>query len=95
MTIRATSENPERPIDELRNLGPKSVRLLTSVGIETIEQLQDLGAVFAFVAVKTRHPEATLNLLWSLAAGLEEREWRSLSQREKETLREEVKRLLQ
>jgi hypothetical protein len=43
-----------------------------------------VGPVGAYQLVRRKHPEASLNLLWALVAGLEERDWRELSADEKE-----------
>ncbi|TWT39011.1 TfoX/Sxy family DNA transformation protein [Blastopirellula retiformator] len=58
-----------RPIESLRNLGPKIAAWLRESGIETIEELDRLGPVVAFRLVKRRQKGASLNLLWALAAG--------------------------
>ncbi len=77
----------ERPISALKNLGPKSAALLRSAGISTVEELAAIGAVKAYVRVK-HLPEssASRNLLWAMAAGLEGRDWRSLTAEEKGSL---------
>lgn len=78
------------PIDNLRNLGPTSAAWLREVGIGTVDQLQKFGAVAAFRRVKQQFPGASLNLLWALAAGLDDKDWRKLSEEEKERLRQEL-----
>lgn len=77
-------------VDKLRNLGPQSCRWLRECGITTIEELRSLGTVAAFQIVKAQQPKASLNLLWGLAAGLEDRDWRELADAEKESLLWEV-----
>lgn len=78
---------PDRPVAALRNLGPKSALMLAEAGIRSIEELRVLGAIKAYLRVKTLRPKsASLNLLWALAAGLEDRDWRDLSPSEKEEL---------
>jgi len=78
---------PERPIAALRNLGPKSALMLAEAGIRTIEELKLLGAARAYVRVKALRPKsASLNLLWAMAAGLEDRDWRTLAPEEKNDL---------
>ena len=47
----------------------------------------------SFRLVKQRHPEASLNLLWAIAAGLEHRDWRDLTDQEKQHLLAEGKKL--
>jgi DNA transformation protein len=82
--------NVSTPITELRNLGPRSSEWLQAAGITTIEQLREVGAAGAYSLVRSQQPKATLNLLWGLAAGLEDRDWRKLNEAEKESLRREV-----
>ena len=74
------------PIDNLPNLGPTSIAWLREVGIGTIADLEAYGPVAAYRLVKLRQPGATLNLLWSLAAGLQDKDWRKLSEEEKQSL---------
>lgn len=74
------------PIENLRNLGPASAAWLRAVEIGTIAELAALGPVVAYRRVKQRTPRASLNLLWALAAGLQDRNWRELTNAEKELL---------
>jgi DNA transformation protein len=62
------------PIESLRNLGPKSGHWLREVGIHTIADLQRIGPVVAYRIIKQRQPSTSLNLLWAMAAGLEEKD---------------------
>ncbi|MEM8670994.1 MAG: TfoX/Sxy family protein [Planctomycetota bacterium] len=78
------------PIESLRNLGPKSSGWLRQVGIETIEDLEDVGPTFAFCRVREQMPRVSLNLLWALAAGLQGNDWRELDLETKARLREEI-----
>lgn len=78
------------PVARLRNLGPKSARLLAEAGIGTIAELRLIGAAKAYRRVQDK---ASLNLLWAIAAGLEDRDWRSLTQNEKESLLAQVRGL--
>lgn len=69
----------DRPIESLRNLGPASAAWLREAGVATMADLQRLGPVVAYRLAKRREPKASLNLLWALAAGLEDLDWRELS----------------
>ena len=80
----------ERPIESLRNLGPTSAKWLRNTGIATIDDLARLGAVAAYRLVKRREPKASLNLLWALAAGLDDLDWRELSEERKAALKTEL-----
>lgn len=82
------------PTAALRNLGPKSTMMLAEAGVRTIDELRELGAVRAYLRVKALRPKsASRNLLWALAAGLEDRDWRELGKAEKDALVAEVKSL--
>lgn len=78
------------PIGNLLNLGPTSASWLREAGIRTKADLKRLGPVAAYRLVKQRQPKASLNLLWAMAAGLAERDWRDLTDNEKERLRTEA-----
>lgn len=77
-------------IESLLNLGPKSGQWLREAGITTITELERLGPVVAYQLVKQRQPRASLNLLWALAAGLKEQDWRELTETTKKRLRKEA-----
>ncbi len=77
-------------IECLPNLGSKSAAWLRECGIETVNDLQRIGPVNAWLAVKESQPRASLNLLWALAAGLQNRDWRDLSEAEKRQLKAEL-----
>ncbi len=83
-------QNLSEPIENLRNLGPTSAAWLRDAGIATLGDLEDCGAVFAYMQVERRIPRVSLNLLWALAAGLQGRDWRELTDAEKQRLRSEI-----
>ena len=78
------------PIENLRNLGPTSCEWLKETGLYTIADLERLGPALAYRLVKQRRPKTSLNLLWAIAAGLSNRDWRELSPEEKVRLRGDV-----
>lgn len=59
-------------------LGPISSRMLRSVGITTMGDLREAGAVEAFVRYRIVGEQPSLNLLWALVAGLRGAHWASL-----------------
>jgi DNA transformation protein len=92
--MRSRLQPASRPVAALRNLGPKSALMLAEAGIRTLDELEMLGAVKAYARVKALRPKfASLNLLWALAAGLEDRDWRELTKKEKEELLRALKAL--
>lgn len=58
-------------IRDLRNLGPRSESLLASVGIVTVQQLRERGAVEAYLALRRAGLARSLNALWAMAGALE------------------------
>jgi hypothetical protein len=78
-------------LSELRNIGPRSAEWLMSVGIQTSEDLQEVGVVEAFVRVKEAYPDrVSLNLLYALQGGILDIEWHLLPERMKNELRRQV-----
>lgn len=66
-------------IGDLKSLGPKSAHMLAEVGITTVAQLQQLGAVAVYVQVKQANPRASLNLLWALESALSGVPWQEVA----------------
>lgn len=64
--------------------------MLAGAGIKDTKTLQKIGAVRAFIAVRDSGGRASLNLLYAMAAGLQDRDWRDLSTQEKGRLNREV-----
>ncbi|HAS6254864.1 TPA: TfoX/Sxy family protein [Vibrio vulnificus] len=62
-------------IRDLQGLGPKSEQMLQSVGINTPQQLRDLGPIRAYLCVREAQPKASLNLLYALVGALEGEHW--------------------
>jgi TfoX/Sxy family transcriptional regulator of competence genes len=74
----------------LANLGPVSAGWLRAVGVRTRDDLAACGPVAAYLAVKQAGFAASLNLLWALAAALDDRHWTALAADEKQALRDEL-----
>jgi DNA transformation protein and related proteins len=82
------------PVGALRNLGARSERVLAEAGIRTIAELRLIGPAKAYVRAKALAPRSvSLNLLWAIAAGLEDRDWRTLAQKEKDSLLAQIRSL--
>jgi DNA transformation protein len=58
-------------IRDLRNLGARSEEMLAAIGIHSVAQLRDRGAVRTYVQLKRANITHTLNMLWALAGALE------------------------
>jgi hypothetical protein len=82
----------DQPPGNLRNLGVSSAAWLVEAGIRSISDIRRVGPVGAFERVRSKHPDVSLNLLWALIAGLEDRDWRDLTEVEKERWKAELGR---
>ena len=60
--------------------------MLAEAGIESVAQLQALGAVAAYVQVKQVCPQASLNLLWALEGALSGQDWRTVAREHRTSL---------
>ncbi len=76
---------PDALADQL-NLGPRSADYLRTAGIQSVEALQQLGAVAAFLRVKRVEPKASLNLLWALEGALTGLHWRVVAREHRTSL---------
>ena len=75
----------------MRNMGPKSSEWLASVGIYTLDDVLNLGAVETYKRVKAAYPEkVSLNLLYGLQAALLDLPWNELPPGIKEELKRQV-----
>ena len=74
----------------IRNLGAASWRMLRAAGVDDAAALRRIGPAMAFAMVRAAGSHASLNLLWAMAAGLQGRDWRALSEEEKGRLLREV-----
>ncbi|MEQ1838010.1 MAG: TfoX/Sxy family protein [Candidatus Nitrotoga sp.] len=70
-------------MDDIPNLGPKSRRMLEQAGIHSMKELRKLGAVRAYLQVKSGDSKASLNLLWALEGALSERHWQDVARHDR------------
>jgi DNA transformation protein len=80
----------DTPTDELPNLGPTSAAWLAEAGIRTLHDLTQVGVVAAYLMVRQRRPEATLNLLYALHGAVTRTSWAKLSAATKADLKRQV-----
>jgi hypothetical protein len=71
------------PIEKARNLGPVSAQALTTVGIQTVEELKKLGWEEAGLRVMHQHPRFIhLNMLRALIGACLECDFRNIPESE-------------
>ena len=79
-----------RPLEELRNVGPKSAAWLRDAGFADETALRKAGAVLAFSVVRGRRREVSSNLLWAIEGALTETDWRLIPGGRREELLRQV-----
>jgi DNA transformation protein len=78
-----------------RNIGPFSQKRLAEIGVRTMEDLQKIGPVEAYIRIKQHYPEdTTLLLLYALKGALMEIHWNAVPRKIKERLRAEAEAML-
>ena len=77
---------PGASVADLPNLGPKSAALLEQIGIRTVAQLRQRGAVAAYATVRQKTPSASLNLLWAIEGALSGISWQVVAREHRTSL---------
>ena len=78
-------------LSTLKNIGSATIEWLHEVSIYTVEDLQQLGVVTAYVRLKRAFPKAvSLNALWGLEAALTHIDWHMISPERKAELKQAV-----
>jgi DNA transformation protein len=88
--LRAELHGPDTPIAQLRNLGPRSARLLEAVGIRTLVDLEDAGVIEAFRRLVKAGNKPGLSLLYAMQGALSNTDWQQLPQTVRDHLRETI-----
>ena len=78
--------SPSEPISALPNLGPKSLHVLTLVGITNVAQLRKVGSVAAYARAKQASANVSLNLLWALEGALTGLTWQTVAREHRTSL---------
>lgn len=73
-------------LKDLKNLGPTSQQMLIKAGINTPEELAELGPVAAYLRVKSHGIKASLNLLYAIYGALNDCHWTDIPADEKQQL---------
>ncbi|WP_346936613.1 TfoX/Sxy family protein [Clostridium sp.] len=75
-------------LSDLPNIGKKLEEQLNEVGIETIEQLKEVGSKQAWLDIKAIDDSACINRLCALEGAIQGIRWHSLSEEVKKDLKE-------
>ena len=72
--------------EKLRNIGPKSMAWLRQTGVRSLEDLQAVGALAAFVRVKRAGFKPSLNLLYALEGAILDCHWQDIPEERRSIL---------
>ena len=71
---------------KIRNIGPKSMAWLRQTGVRTLEDLQSVGALAAFVRIKRAGFRPSLNLLYALEGAILGCHWQEIPEERRTAL---------
>lgn len=74
-------------IDLLPNLGPESSRWLQAIGVHNRRDLQKLGGIAAYAALKSQGYNTSINLVYAIEGALTGHDWRKLPAARKAALK--------
>lgn len=75
-------------LTSLKNIGKEIERKLKTVGINSAEELKQIGSKDAFFRLKMRYPEVCLVHLYTLQGAIDNIEYNRLSEKTKQELKE-------
>ncbi|MBZ0299577.1 MAG: TfoX/Sxy family protein [Anaerolineae bacterium] len=79
------------PSAPLKNIGPKTTSWLEAVGIHTLEDLEAVGVVEAYLRLKAAFPDrVSLNALWGLQGAVMEIPWNQIPEDIKQDILNQV-----
>lgn len=74
-------------LSSLKGLGTQSEKMLNSIGINTEQELRDIGPVKAYLKLKDKLPQApSMNLLYAMLGALNDVHWLSIAKKERLSL---------
>lgn len=82
--------NPQRSGNTgtgLKNIGPTSAEWLRAIGIQSRDQLEQMGSIEAYRQIRLHGFNGSLNLLYALEAALQDVYWTALSAQTKSRLK--------
>ena len=83
----------QKKLEQLKNLGPASARMLRDAGINGEASLREFGATEAYLAVCEAGDRPSLNLLWALEGAIRDCHWLEITDARKAELRKQVELL--
>jgi DNA transformation protein and related proteins len=82
-----------KDLSKIINIGKDTEKKLHQAGINSLEQMADLGSEQVFIRLQTIDPGACLNLLYGIQGAIEGTKWNELSTEKKQQLLDFYKRV--
>lgn len=91
-TLAGVTSKPSRAAElaALPNLGPASAGWLVDAGVDSVDRLEELGAVETYRRVRDQRGGVSRNLLYALDAALRDCHWTDVTPSRKRELQSEV-----
>lgn len=78
-------------LSKLDGLGPKSEKCLNEIGINSVQELQEMGPVRTFIKLKKEcSAKPSLNFLYAMVGALQGKHWADVAKSEKVRLLTEL-----
>lgn len=81
---------PQSELLGLKNLGMATVNILHAIGINNYQELSEIGAVEAYIRIKSRGINVSKVMLYALQGALTDTHWNDLAPDLKERLVDEA-----
>jgi DNA transformation protein and related proteins len=82
-----------KSVHDLTNIGPTTARWLETIGVKTLEDIEELGVIEAYQRLKLAYLEkVSLNALWGLQGAVLNIPWNQLPESMKEDLKQRLQK---
>jgi DNA transformation protein and related proteins len=82
----APGANGEPALANLRGLGPASVAMLATAGIDTAAKLRAVDPFALYLQIRREQAKVSINLLYALIGAIEDRDWREVARVDRTTI---------
>ena len=88
--IEGSEQNIKRQLSQIKNLGPKTAEWLYDNGVESLQDIEDFGAVNLYLLLKSRGYKISKVAIYAFEGAIRNVHWNALSDEVKNQLNEEL-----
>ena len=70
-------------MDSLKGLGPKSIKMLNTIGITSYQQFMEKDPYDIYAKLKKEFPDLSMNMLYALIGAQEDIHWQEVASKRK------------